>query len=283
MSFEPMLILIIFVVVVIVLLILYQQIFAVSKTEFDVKECQASLLLTRAVDTAQTNTVSCMFKTDNPAPIKCDRQFITIGDETIMQDGKEVTGLYSKACDGEPGCMAKRVVAERMAKCWEQFFNGEQVVLQQVEGSAWSLFNTGALASSCFVCAELSYEGTGTITSEDFTTYLKETSYKDGTYYSHLAENKKAWCDTVYMEQLGADTCWDVVREGNGLATPITKGSYAVVYMRRGMGACEESGASGVTVSYGDAGPKVQTQTLTNTVQFMPIDKVPTACKVVLV
>lgn len=262
-----MLSVIIFGIVMIVLILLYNMIFSLSKAQFTVQECQASLLLTRAADL--NKNAMCVAPIDNPIPLKCTRKFLT-----VLPDGvKEDRGLsdYDYACPAgfeSRSCVGHAVIAQEMAACWDLFFTGEQIVFQQVEKKTG---DWGPKNSACFICGEITLR-----TDEDvqrFSEYAKLARFdENATYYDHF-NTPKAWCAKSYLDEKQA--CWDTYAAKQSPAIDqdtFRKGEkYAIVFIRKGMDSCNptegERTESGVTF----------------TVQAVPADKVSSYCDMVMV
>ncbi len=287
MSIETALVtLVVFGAVFIVIALLYKSMLATGKNEFSDKECQLSLLLTRAAD--KPLSLACVKPIDNPIPLKCSRHFLTANARTVTDTaGKEpidMTYQYDATCSsGTASCLAHNVVASEMRRCWTLFFEGETPVFQQVD-TTWEIGNNDR---ACFVCAEVTVEGAPV---NGFTQYLKDTPVPktgrlttDVSYFDLLAGNPKALCGP------GRDTldgsCWESFKEPFDPAWYVPKklaslpavnqdtldpGTYAIVFMREGLEsvACENPG----TADY----------TPTLTVQTIPVARIAEYCPVVL-
>lgn len=268
----------IFGIVLILLAIMYKTFYAVGQQEFTEKECQTSLLLTRAADVSPI----CKVEASTPVPIKCNRNFATVTEDSVSVNGKEMTSKYDATCPSgyaDQSCLAERVVAEEMRKCWALFFEGEQPVFQQMEKNELSI-TPDTNIRVCYVCAEVNLQSD----VKDLRGYLKAQSIKgDRTYYDFFT-NRKAHCDP----KLRQPSCWEGIAEHPELqhanwlpdkkwpklelGTLPKDQTYAVVFMRRGMGTCEDS-----KIKEGEPAA------LTNTVQVIPAEKIAQYCSGVMI
>ncbi len=301
---DAVLALIVFIAVFMIIALVMTNILFVSKRSFSDKECQTSLMLTRAID--KPLAAACVKPIENPTPIKCSRRFLTAeadavrdtgGKDTMFSRGdRDVTKTYlamDRTLEAkDPQAIPKRVLAEEMRHCWSTFFEGELVVFQQVDQS-WDVNNN---ERACFVCSEV----TLTAPVTEFKTYLATTAMplsakgKDlegTTYYDFLAGSPKSYCNQDRAGKLAREkdtSCWDTfgqpydADEGfwsiGWLTSPMPAiqqdefrpGTYAVVFLREGMEtqACENPGEEDYTP--------------TLTVQVIPADKIGTYCPVVL-
>ena len=313
---------------ILVLAVMFKIFFASAEGEFTEKQCQTSLQLTRQLD--DTLSISCVQPVPNLG-VKCTREFMTVADERVFHDGDDVTHQYDAACPTSQGdqCLPENVVADEMARCWQLFFNGEMTVFQQVEENSAKILTRKDGARSCFICSEITLSDEGV---EDLTAYLKAKKYTDDkTYYQFIAQNPAAFCDDamVHEDGLGYPTCWEGVADGgeqlqnlrrwpslyqesggpklsedeNAKLTYPAGGTYAVTFIRRGLGTCEGDGKSGLDKLFLDwtednnlltlfppirgiadsVGEMAAEEYLTNTVQLIPSDRVNAYCDVVIV
>jgi hypothetical protein len=266
--------LVVFGAVFLILTLGYLGLFDSSKRVFSDKECQASLLLTRAVDSKIS--VACMKPVDNPVPIKCARHFFTVTDNTVVdtsgKKAKDVSATY--ACsDGSASCLASHLVAEEMRRCWTMFGEGEYPAFQQVD----QLFDWNNNNRACFICGEVTIKTKQDVTK--FKEYLQNTPIP-GTgadrkmYFDVLAGNPKAICPPE-LEKDG--TCWEAMANLDDLPidqeTLRTGQTYAIAFVRRGLSRAAEDGTCSIT----------DTQKYpTLTVQAIPADDIPKQCGTVL-
>ncbi len=275
---SALVVLIIFGVVLLMLIFFYKNFLQGSSKEMDVAKCQSSLLLTKAVSD-KAKGIACSVGSLTPFTIDCPRQFVSVNNGEVNKNGKSATSKYDAKCPtGESTCLQQNVVASEMAFCSNLFFNGEQVVLQQMEMSEWSLLTPKDHMTTCFICSEITVDkDTG-----DLLSFLKAKTQKSGkTYYDSLANNKKAWCNNYYEKQ--STTCWDGMRTAVDTSTlgwaknkpaldyTLKPGKYAVVFVREGLSSCD-----------GETNDKKGDEYLTNTVQLIPADKISSYCNTVM-
>lgn len=223
--------LIVFIAVFLVIALFMTDTLFSSKRSFSDKECQASLMWTRAVD--KPLALACVKPIDNPTPIKCSRQFLTVGRDTVLdttvrdtafsRGDRNVTRTYlamdlateGTARTADPQAIPKRVLAQELQHCWSLFLEGETVVFQQVD-QTWDIENN---ERACFICSEV----TLTTPVNDFKAYLKGTEMPltgkrlaeatPITYYDFIAGNPKAYCNPQ-RERFGESSdpplsCWE--------------------------------------------------------------------------
>lgn len=267
------------------------------KDSVERKLCQASLQLTRAQDLAAP---VCIQPKPSVVPLDCPRYYYEVSDDEVESLGEDVTEDFDDRCpDGSSDCLAKNVVAEEMAKCWDLFNRGEMIVFQQGEINAWTgFFKEKDTARACFVCSEVTLQTHGEITG--LPEYLKSAVYSgDMSYYEFLAENPKAFCDQRLLSS-ETPTCWEGLareREPSSKFIDLIKDwwvekpgagqirydslptgeTYAITFMRRGMSTCDasshdERGAIDLAVR----------DYLTFSVQAIPVDHIQSQCEVVL-
>ncbi len=249
-----------------------------ANKEVNVRTCQSSLLLTKAV--AQKNP-ACTVGSLTPFNLECPRQFLSIKDNVVNKNGKDVTSTYSNKCpSGEASCLQENVLASEMAFCWNMFFKGEEPVLQQVEKS--DLISDSGTEVACFICSEVVIDKP----NSDFVKFLKEKTMdtEKMTYYNYLANNSKAICgrDSTCngwgFSGIGSGNCWDSMRKGVNdkptLDTKLEPGKYVVAFVRRGVGSCAGEDAKSPTWKRGNC--------LVNTVQLIPSSKIGSYCNYVL-
>jgi hypothetical protein len=278
----------VFAIVFLILVIAYKQLFGELKDEFTERECQLSLLATKAVDSAQP---ACMLKVTNPVPLKCNRDFTLVTDDEVRINGRDVTASVSDTCPSGVGdCRAHRTVAQSMQRCWQLMLEGKQPILQQTEINEANFFAKTDKVRACFICDEITLQTSTDV--EEFVAYLKVEKYRDGTFYSYLAQND-AWCDPDFKQQEYTSkgmTCWDVLGTGvekafgrdwlspdsaNITPTTLAKGkTYAITFVRRGLSSCE--GKSSQDSDY--IHPY-----LTFGVYPIPVEKLNDACQTVIV
>ncbi len=272
-------VLVIFGVVLILLIFLYKTLLVGASKEMDISKCQSSLLLTKSVS-EKVKSVSCSAPAINPFTIDCPRTFFSVKEDKVLRNGKDVTSKYNNKCPtGANTCLQQNVVASEMEVCWNIFFNGEQPVLQQMEINEWKFFKQKDHITTCVICSEITVDkDTG-----DFLNYLKTKPSKSGvSYYDKLAKNPRAWCDDKIAQK--ATTCWDGMRQAIDTSVwgwavwdrpvldyTLKPGKYAVVFVRRGLSACEA-----------ESNDKKGDEYLTNTVQLIPADKVSAYCNSVM-
>lgn len=271
---------VLFGIVVICLFLFYDKLFGVVDTKARESECQASLLLTQRVDEYQP---WCVSEVQNPIPLKCARNFVTV-DKEVTKNGESAD--YDDACpDGSNSCLAKNALAEEMRSCWKLFFEGSQMVFQQMEVDEYKVFMERDYKQICYICSEITLK----TAAGNLTEYMMEKEFRDEqTYYDYLT-HKSAICDenlidkSAYLGLVSSPhaTCWDAVASGyemdasarvlysrpNIRPDNVVPGKYAVVFARRGMGSCqaEEEGA-------------ILHRFVTNTVQIVPVDKLTQVC-----
>ncbi|HIH24707.1 TPA: hypothetical protein HA251_06765 [Candidatus Woesearchaeota archaeon] len=302
--------LVVFAAVFLVLLLLLKEFLTVGKNSFSEKQCQTSLLLTKAISPPSP---ACFMGTPDVIPLMCNRNFIAVSPTAAVVNGKEVTKLYDASCPA-PGfqsaggsygqdtlseteikeraknaqktlqkpqpsaqnvCLQNNVLADEMARCWRTFFNGEQIVLQQLDIPAKNFFTKKDKNIACYICSEVTLKDADV---KDLIPYLQNKPTSDGktSYYDLLANNTKAWCDPDLAREHGS--CWDAMQhdddDGNDhVAVPYTvlpkNRKYAVVFLRRGLGSCDNEK---------DADTTFTNQYLTNTVQVVPVELLPDLC-----
>jgi hypothetical protein len=260
-SEQTVVILAVFIVAMLVILFLFGYLRESTKAGFTKAECRASLLLTRAIDSAQP---ICIVQVPNPTPLHCDRNVIGITNKEVLLNGDDVKQLYKLRCGTDASCVPKSVVADQLATCWDQFFQGQQPVFQQMEEDSYKIFTYKDKKTACFICSEITIKTDADI--EQFNAFLK-TKYKNSTYYDYL--NTKGYCKAEYRTQ-GA--CFEGYAKAHGLNWDrLEKGkTYAVTYVREGLATCAANQAPS------------ENPDLTMTVQLIPIEKVPEKCAVVL-
>lgn len=300
--------LVIFAVVFLVLLLLVKEFLTVGKSAVSEKQFQTALLLTKAISPP---SAACVMGTPDVVPLPTIRRFISVDPTRVTVDGKEVTKLYDASCptqgvqtiggysdDGlseeeikarakdapasvvkpQPSatnvCLQKNVLAEEMGRCWKMFFNGEQVVLQQMDIPAKYYFTSKDGVFACYICGEVTLKGADV---NDLIPYLqnKPMGSSKASYYDYLAKNPKAWCDPDLQKEYG--TCWDGIRQDDykeHQPLPYTSlpkdNKYAVVFIRRGLGSCDNTREQDTTV--------FTHQHLTNSVHVVPIELLPKVC-----
>jgi len=303
-SFDSaMVVIVIGIAAILVTYFIYDELYTVSKKRFSEDECRASLTLTRTLNSVQP---ACWAKVANPIPLKCTRNFLMVKDQQVIFEDKDATKLYSAACpDGTTDCLAKHVVAEEMRKCWGMFDAGEQIFLQQLEVNAYDVFTAKDYQRACFVCAQIDIKTEKPI--EKFDEYLKTKTFskfdptikrmREVNYYTYLAENQAAWCDKSLVDS-ETPNCFEAIASGKATTleaikqtilleekrpdvrpvTIQTGATYAVTYIRRGTGSCDDTKGGHKTV-----GGVTFDQHLTNTVQLIPADKIGQACDTVII
>jgi len=281
---------IIFGIVMIVIILVSKEIFIISRTQVDEKACQTSLLLSKLPDLSPI----CSIQVDVPSPLQCPRTHLVIDDAVIIKNGKEVTQLYAANCpDNTQNCLAKNALAEEMRSCWSLFFKGEQVLFQKLEIDELGI-SRDTNARVCYVCSEMQLS----TDIKDFKEYVEKTTMprqlkeqeKKLTYYQYLS-NRKALCDQKLLTP-ESPTCWEAIAQningqnGGRISTffgqrvykqieqnNFENGAYAIIFMRRGMGTCENE-----KLSDGD-----DPYAVTNTVQVIPATEIAMHCPTVIV
>lgn len=236
-----------------------------AKSQFTEEQCHTSLLMTRGVDKAYLGA-ACYFKSENPIPLKCTRTFLSVDEKvTLAQGAKEsdVTTKYNSACNEATSCLAENVVAKQMASCWKRFFEGQTPVFQQLDQNTFDAMGEGKRA--CFVCAEITLENG----APHFDAYIHNQAYDSTQSFYQYFTSKKAYCSKSYQ-----GNCYEGVANASG-RPPIEHkglpaGTYAIVFMREGMGKCSPD-------------KPIDQTSLTHTVQAVPAADVPAACDTVIV
>lgn len=264
---------IVFAAVMILGIVIFNSLSGASKASFTDSECRASAMLTRAGDLSPI----CSVKPQNPIPLKCERNFVTVDEEVIL-NGEDVTKEYAGACPGGgTGCIGEEALAKEMERCWRMFMEGEQAVFQQLEIDEWSL-KSETNARVCFVCSEVTLEEG----APQFGEYVRAmASKKNITYYEYFT-SPRAYCDPRIKEP----TCWEGMAKSGEVTDwvggnkfdkieqdNLPAGAYAVVFMRRGMGTCEEK----------EITKELEAQAMTNTVQAVPAANISRHCGAVIV
>jgi hypothetical protein len=244
---------------VVVIALLIPKFQAATRTQYTDVQCRSSLLLTRGVDKAYAGP-ACHFKVESPIALKCERTFFTVDEKAtqhyLNKDDIDVTKQYDEKN------LAESVVAEQMALCWKMFFEGQSPVFQQLDETNFDFL--GKNKRACFVCSEIELKKG----APDFGVYIRANAVDETQNYYQYFTSNKAFCDKSLQPN-----CWEGIAKQRTQPieqASLSRGSYAVVFMRQGMGACTAK-------DKGDASK------LTHTVQVVPAEDVAMQCDAVIV
>ena len=284
-------------IVMIISIFVYKKVLDVGREEFTEKECQASLELTRMFELSPV----CFVKSPNPIALHCSRSFITVKNDQVIKNGEELTDSYDATCPekiadttaskSSQACIAENVIAKSMAGCWNTFFEGQVPVFQQFETDEFDILEPDTTTKACYICAEIDIQTS--LGAPQYYNYLKNAEHKKGLTYYEYFTSETAFCDPDIRKahpscwegiQLNQDTTfwqdfWAGVGKGEPAAGPqiadlrLKQGKYAVAFVRRGMGTCEDK-----KTAKGDPDAA-----LTLTVQLIPVEKVSAFCNMVVV